>query len=241
LLFFRSPEDLNDKLEEHLQPFQRPIIVCDGIFPISGEMSPLPQYKEILDKYEDSIICVDDAHATGVIGEKGHGACEYFGIRKGKLISSGTLSKAMGGHGGIIFGTEELIIQLKRKSTLANACSSVPIPAAAANATALDILHHNPGMRKQLWDNVFYAKNRMREIGFDVNNTPVPIICLNMGRGMKAEQLQEYLFTKNIAVTYVPEGAYTSVPKGGAVRISIFSAHSREQIDHLVDEIKSAV
>jgi 8-amino-7-oxononanoate synthase len=237
----RNPADLNDKIKRHLKPSQRPMIVCDGVFPVSGELSPIPSYIEILEGIEGASFCVDDAHATGVIGEKGYGTYEYFGIKGKGFYASGTLSKALGGHGGIITGDENFIRKLKGKSTLANACSAVPIPVAAANATALDILYNNPGLRKQLWENVAYAKNKLRETGFNINNTPVPIICLNMEKGINAEKLQQELFKKDIAVTYVPEGAYTSVPKGGALRISIFSAHSREQIDRLIDEIKKAV
>ncbi|UCH94602.1 MAG: pyridoxal phosphate-dependent aminotransferase family protein [Candidatus Aminicenantes bacterium] len=239
----RSPGDLNQKLKQHLKPSQRPLILCDGIFPISGEISPLPGYHEVSAGIEGAVICVDDAHATGVIGEKGHGSFEYFGMKGERFYSSGTLSKALGGHGGIIFGDDEFIKKLKQKSTLVNACSNVPIPSAAATAKALEILYNNPGIRKTLWDNVAHAKNGLRNLGFDINDTPVPIICLYSKEKEKIDPkaLQLELFERNIAVTYVPYGGYTSVPRGGAVRISIFSTHTREQIDRLIAEIKRLV
>jgi len=237
----RNPEDLRQKIKQHLKPSQRPLVVCDGIFPISGEISPLPEYKEVLNGIEGAVFCVDDAHATGVIGEKGYGTFEYFGMKGKKLYSSGTFSKALGGHGGIIAGGEEYIMKLKKNSSLANACSTIPIPAAAATAKAIEILYKNPGMRKQLWSNVAYTKRGLRSIGFDINHTPVPIICLSTKGGIDAKTLQEKLFKKDIAVIYVPEGGYTSVPKGGALRISIFSTHTRDQIDRLLEEIKRII
>lgn len=241
--YFRhmDPESLRQTLKKQLKPGQRPMVVCDGIFPVSGELSPVHAYYELIKDIEGAGMCIDDAHATGVIGEKGHGSFDYFNITGEGLYSSGTLSKAIGGHGGIIAGSRDLILKLRKTSTMAFACSSVPIPAAAATAKALDILYHNPRLRKQLWQNVFYAKKGIRQMGFDVGGTPVPIICLNMPKGLDAQDLQETLFQKDIAVTYVPEGTYTSVPKGGAVRISIFSNHSREQIDHLIYEIGQAI
>jgi len=237
-----DPTDLKQKLKKHLKVSERPLILCDGIFPISGELSPLPDYYEISREFPGAIICVDDAHSTGVIGEKGHGSFEYFGIRDKRLYSCGTLSKALGGHGGIIFGNEEFIDNIKRKSTLANACSNVTIPAAAATAKALEILTENPGIRKKLWENVSHAKNGLRKLGFDINSSPVPIICLSdKKKKIDFKALQLRLFEKNIAVTFVPCGGYTSVPEGGAIRISIFSTHSREQIDHLIQEITSLI
>ena len=240
-----NPEDLRQKIRRNLKPPQRPLVICDGIFPISGEISPLPQYKEVLEEFEDAVLCVDDAHATGVIGEKGHGTFEYFGIEGKRRYSSGTSSKAIGGHGGIIAGDKELINKLKRKATLANACSPVTNPAAAATAKAFDILYNNPGLRKKLWQNVAYAKNGLRELGFEIDDTPVPIICIGShGRADKRgdfEALQQKLFERNIAVTYVPPGAYTSTPPSGAVRISVFATHTFEQIDYLTEEIKRLI
>ncbi len=237
-----EPGDLKLKLSQHLKPLQRPLVLCDGIFPISGKISPLPGYAEILKNIEGAMICVDDAHATGVIGEKGHGTFEYFGMEGGRNYSCGTLSKALGGHGGVICGDEKFINRLKKSSILANACSNVPIPAAAATAKALDILYHDPGIRKRLWDNVALAKNGLRNLGFDIDSSPVPIICLyDKAQKVDFKAIQLELFERNIAVTHVPAGAYTSVPEGGALRISIFSTHEPEQIHRLIDEIKKVV
>lgn len=240
---YMDVDDFKNKVRENIKPSQRPLLICDGIFPISGDISPIPEYKMVLDQYENPIICVDDAHATGVIGEKGKGTYEYFGVQGDRLYSSGTLSKALGGHGGLICGSKELINRLNEKSNIHHAGSPAPIPAAAATAKALEILIKNPGLRKQLWDNVSYAKQSFRELGFDMNDSPVPIICLHAKskKEINFESLQLELFEKELAVTYLPAGRYTSVPAGGAIRISIFSSHTREQIDRLVTTIKKLI
>ncbi len=238
-------DDLRQKIKKHLKPSHRPMVYCDGIFPVSGELSPIPDYVEVLKGIDGAMICLDDAHATGVIGKRGFGTFEYFGIEGEGLYASGVFSKALGGHGGVIVGEEDFILKLKKNSALANACSSTPIPAAAATAKALEILHNHPEMRDRLWQNTLHAKKGLRKIGFHINDTPVPIICLSAGTNSKnkidCEQLQKELFERNIAVTYVPGGTYTSVPKSGAIRISIFCTHSEEQIDHLIDQIKRLI
>ncbi|MCK5059204.1 MAG: pyridoxal phosphate-dependent aminotransferase family protein [Candidatus Aminicenantes bacterium] len=235
---YMDVEDFRKKVKENIRPSQRPLLICDGIFPISGDISPIPDYQQVLKEYDEAIICVDDAHATGVIGKKGRGTFEYLGIEGERLYSAGTLSKAIGGHGGIIAGSKELIETLNKNSNIHHACSQTPIPDAAAAAKALEMLYKNPGLRRQLWDNVSYAKKKLRSLGFNINDTPVPIICLRPDAGIDLEFIQSELFKRGLAVIYLPGGRYTSVPTGGALRISIFYSHTRKQIDRLVDTIK---
>lgn len=231
-------QDLRKKLKKHLRPSQRPLVICDGIFPVSGEISPIPEYLKVLEEFDEFYICVDDAHATGVIGEKGRGSFEYFGLKDERLYSSGTLSKALGGHGGIIAGDKEFIERLKEKSKIPYASSAPPTPAAAATAKAIEILSKNPGLRKKLWANVAHAKTGLRDLGFYIDDTPVPIICLHSKKDIDLEALQLNLLKKGIAVFYVPGKTYSSVPESGAIRIAIFSSHTKNQIGRLIKEIK---
>jgi len=238
----RDACDFKSQVSRHLKPTQRPLLISDGVFPISGEVAPIPEYVDVLRKYDEFTICVDDAHATGVIGEMGRGVFEYLGISGSRLFSSGTLSKALGGHGGIIAGNADLIKRLKSQSKIPFASSSPPTPAAAASAKALELLQETPELRKRLWDNTLYAKGRFRELGFDVNHTPVPIICLS-STNVDLKRLPRRLLDNGIAISryYAGGDAYSSVPAGGAVRIAIFSEHTKQQIDRLVEEIGALV
>jgi len=236
----RRAEDLSEKLKTELKPSQIPLVICDGIFPVSGEISPLRDYVQVLSSFERSLLCVDDAHATGVIGEKGQGSLEYLGLKGKNRYSSGTLSKALGGHGGIIAGDSALIDLLRDGSKIPYASSAVPVPAAAATAKALEILASRPEIRKRLWDNVAYAKASFRKLGFSLPESPVPILCLSAGN-VDLEAVQRGLFEKGIAVLYVPGGAYSSVPEEGAIRVAIFSSHTKEQIDRLILEVKRGI
>ncbi|MBN1854496.1 MAG: pyridoxal phosphate-dependent aminotransferase family protein [Pirellulales bacterium] len=234
----KDADDLKKQMALHLKPSQRPLLICDGIFPISGEISPVDDYLDVLAPYDAFTICVDDAHATGVIGEKGRGTYEYLGLTGPHLYSSGTLSKALGGYGGIIAGKTQWIERLKSNSIIPFAASPPPTPAAAASAKGLEILHANPQLRKKLWDNVHYVKGKLRALGLDMKDTPVPIICLSSAK-INIEQLPARLLDRGIAVSRFYSGgqSYSSVPKGGAVRIAIFSSHTTEQLDRLAFEI----
>lgn len=233
-------KDLQAKLNAHLKPGQTPLLITDGIFPASGVIAPLADYHTVLSHYENPLMCVDDAHAFGVIGEKGQGSLEYHQLQHPNYYASGTLSKAFGGHGGIICGSHDFIEQLKANTHFLYGASAVPIPIAAASAAGLDRLIEQPQLRQQLWKNALYAKQALRDIGFtDIPDTPVPIICLS-APGADLGAIQSTLFDQGIAVHHVPGGSYTSVPRSGAIRIAIFSSHTQDQIDRLVSAIDKA-
>jgi 8-amino-7-oxononanoate synthase len=232
--------DLRNKLKKKIQASQRPLVICDGVFPVSGEISPLPDYRDVLNDYDDALLCVDDAHATGVLGAHGRGTFEYFGMEGDDLYASHTLSKALGGHGGVIAGDEPFVQHLRGTAHVIRGASAVPTPAAAAAAKGLEMYMNNSGLRTGLWDNVAFAKRAFRKLGFHIPDTPVPIICLHL-EGVDLESLQHRLFECDIAVLYTPGGSYSSVPQNGAIRIAIFSTHTKEQIERLVGEIERLI
>ena len=93
-----SPERLEECiLYESLQN-ERPLVLSDAVFPISGEIAPLPQYLEIVKKYQ-GVVYLDEAHSVGVLGAHGRGITEYYEIDDDSCRTSGTLAKALGGYG----------------------------------------------------------------------------------------------------------------------------------------------
>jgi 8-amino-7-oxononanoate synthase len=214
-------------------------VMSDGVFPISGEIAPVPDYVEVLSAYEGAILCLDDAHATGVIGEKGQGTLEYYGVQGERRHTSHTLSKALGGHGGVIAGEASLIEKLARNSTVPGAASPASLPVAGAATCALKLVADDPGRRHQLWRNVRYARAALRQLGWPLDDTPVPIICLGTRPGLDLGRLQAELFARDICLSHVT--SYSSTPPGGALRIAIFATHTTEQIDRLVAELGQLV
>ena len=68
-----DPDDLAAQLHAQLRPGERPLVISDGVFPISGEIAPAPDYLAALAPYAGAILCLDDAHATGVLGARAGG------------------------------------------------------------------------------------------------------------------------------------------------------------------------
>src|SRR5262249_244660 len=182
-----DPADLAEKLRAHVTAGQRPLVMSDGVFPSLGHIAPLPESADALEASPGSVICRDDAHAGGAIGPQGRGTLDYFGLDAAraagpvKLYFSGTLSKALGGQGGIITGSRDWIQQLKASSHFYNGASQPAVPVAAASAKALEIARDQPELRDQLAANVRHAKSGLRRMGLEVDDTPVPIIPLVIG------------------------------------------------------------
>jgi 8-amino-7-oxononanoate synthase len=220
-----------------LKPGERPLVISDGVFPISGEVAPVPDYVQALAPFDGAILCLDDAHATGVIGEKGQGTLEYYGLQGQGRYTTYTLSKALAGHGGVIAGDATLIEKLVRNSTVPGATSPSPLPAAGASACALELVRSSPELGHRLWMNVRRAKEGLRDLGWPLADTPVPILCLGTRPGLDLARLQSELFARDICVAHVTR--YSSTPPGGALRIAIFATHTPEQIDRLLFELGS--
>jgi len=232
-------EDLAAWCRAKLKPGERPLVISDGVFPISGEVAPVPDYVQALEPFDGAILCLDDAHATGVIGEKGQGTLEYYGLQGPGRYTTYTLSKALAGHGGIIAGDAALIEKLARNSTVPGATSPSPLPAAAASARAMDLVRSNPDLGHKLWTNVRRAKEGLRDLGWPLADTPVPILCLGTRPGLDLARLQSELFARDICVAHSTR--YSSTPPGGALRVAIFATHTDEQIDRLLFELGSLI
>jgi glycine C-acetyltransferase/8-amino-7-oxononanoate synthase len=227
--------DLVEKIRAELQAGERPLVLSDGLFPISGEIAPADALLAVVEAY-DGLLALDDAHAAGVLGRQGRGTLEFWQVNSPRCYSSKTLSKALGGYGGVVTGTAGQIDELERLSHVYTAASPPPLPAAAASAAALRIAEQEPERRERLWANVRQARAGLRELAWpELIESPAPILCLGTKPGLDLARIKDALFERGICVAHVKN--YSSTPVGGALRVAIFSEHSQEQIARLVAEM----
>lgn len=233
-----DPAGLQTLLERELQPSERPLVISDGVFPISGEIAPLPGLWQVVAPFQGWLV-LDDAHAAGVLGPHGRGAAEFHGMQHERLVASATLSKGLGGYGGVVPGSSDLLARLDRSSRVYVAASPPPLVVAAAAAQALSIARQQPELREKLWGNVRLARSGMQKLGWPLTETPVPILCLGTRPGVDLGQIKNRLFERDICIAHVRN--YSSTPPGGALRIAISAAHTHEQIERLLFEIANAL
>lgn len=239
-----AADDLASNLASRLQAGQRPLVISDGVFPISGEIAPVPAYGAVLSAYDGALLCLDDAHASGVLGAHGRGVVEFWADQAElagsvTIYTSHTLSKALAGFGGIVGGDAAQMAQIKAHAPAFVAASPPPLPAAATSAAALDLARGQPELRARLHANVALARRELRRLGWPLDDTPVPILCLAARPGVDLARVQAELFARDICVAHVT--SYSSTPAGGALRIAIFATHTTEQIERLAAEMERLV
>jgi 8-amino-7-oxononanoate synthase len=249
----RDAADLADNMRKHLRPGGRPLVMTDGVFSVRGTIAPLADYWAAFAQYPGSGLLVDDAHGVGVLGHRGRGTMEHFGMFdamfKGSINSNrspgiaghtaflcATLSKALGGFGGIIPGSEEFIERVRKASHWYDGATSPPAPVTAAGARALELIQADSELRTRLWANVRLLKDGLRGLGLDVDDTPVPIICLVVGDAENMRRIQQELMRRGIAIAYI--GAYSGLAEAGGLRIAAFATHTEPMIRQLLDELR---
>ncbi len=236
-----DPDDLARRLVFGVRNGKRPLVVTDGVFPSTGSLAPLPAYVAALARYPGGLLCIDDAHALGVIGETGRGSAEYHHIDTAGVYVCGTLSKAFGGAGGIVPGSQALIERARRTSRVSLGASLPSVPDAAASAAGLRILSRHPEMRQVLWTNVRLVRDGLRALGFDLADTPIPIVSLRGRPSINLLLVQQALARQDILVHHSPPRSYSDSPEVETLRVAVFSTHTPEQIVRLIEAVRRSV
>ncbi|KAH3882597.1 2-amino-3-ketobutyrate coenzyme A ligase, mitochondrial-like [Dreissena polymorpha] len=231
-------------LEEQLQDAQacrHRLIATDGVFSMDGKVTPLKKICELADKY-NSMVFIDECHATGFFGETGRGTEEYFklgGDKRGADIITSTLGKAVGGaSGGYTCGPKELVTLLRQRSRPYLFSNSLPPPVVACASKALDIIMASPDLPGKVHSNTVRFRSKMQDAGFNVVGDPDHPICpVMLGDAKLASTFSNEMLAKGI---YVIGFSYPVVPKGQArIRVQISAAHSTQDIDRAVDAFVS--
>jgi glycine C-acetyltransferase len=209
-----------------------PIIVSDGVFSMEGTIAPLPDLTFLAEKY-GAILYIDDAHATGILGENGGGTSEHFGCYSPAIMQMGTLSKALGAIGGFVALEREMADVLRLTSSAYGFTCPPPPDQANALLAALDVLQEEPQRRARLWNNQRYFVERMRPLGYRMTATETPIVPVLIGDAARCQRFSVALRGEGIHVDAIQ---FPAVPVGQArLRFMLNAAHTRAQIDHVVD------
>src|ERR1700720_4200895 len=211
------------------------IIVTDGVFSQDGDIAPIPDLLRLAERW-DSMLYVDDAHGTGVLGASGGGVLDHFSATSERLIYMATLSKAYGSIGGYV-ASHALITEILRMSCPAYGfTATLPPDQAMVISTAIDVVRDEPERRQRLWDNQRYFVKRMADLSFRLVSTETPIVPIWLGDEDRTQQLPLAIRAEGVHVDSI---RFPAVPiKSARLRIQLNAGHRREHIDHLVDVLK---
>jgi len=228
-------EDLEKVLKENVHKFNNCLIITDGVFSMDGDIAKLPRIVELAEEYE-CMTYIDDAHASGVLGESGRGTVDHFGLHGRVDFTIGTLSKAIGVMGGYVAGKRVLIDWLKHRGRPFLFSTAHPPAVVGAVIEAVRMLMESTEYTDRLWDNAKYFKTKLENLGYNTGKSETPITPVIIGEEARAMKFSDRLFQEGVFAQGI---AFPTVPKGTArVRTIVTAGHTKEQLDRAVGIFK---
>ena len=166
----------------------KPIVLSDGMFSHDGGIAPVRDYLKILPP--GGTLLLDDAHGAGTLGKTGRGTPEISGVSTRHIIQTITLSKAFGVYGGAVLGPRKLREAIIAKSRIFVGNTPLPLPLANAALKSIAILKSDRRLRSRLNANVAYVKGELSRHGYEIKDTPSPIIPLILGKPRRSQPIE---------------------------------------------------
>jgi 8-amino-7-oxononanoate synthase len=224
---------LDRLLQERRRDYERVLIVVEGIYSMDGDFPDLPAFIEVRNRHK-VFLMVDEAHSLGVMGKRGFGIREHFGLKGEDVdIWMGTLSKALASCGGYITGSEALMFSLRYGAAgFMFSVGQSPADAAAAVA-ALGVMQAEPERVQRLRQRGKLFLEVARQHGLPTGSAQgysvVPVI---VGDSMHCIRLTQALFRRGIHVQPILHPAVDE--HEARLRLFLTCTHSEEQIRHSV-------
>jgi glycine C-acetyltransferase len=222
---------LEEKLQEHQDKRFR-LVITDGVFSMDGDIAKLDQIVALAEKY-NTMVFVDDSHASGFIGKTGRGTHEHCGVMGKMDIITTTLGKALGGaSGGCVSGRRE-IVELCRQRARPYLFSNTVAPVIVSGAIkVLELISKTTERRDTLEQNTIYWRKHLTDAGFDIKAGESPIVPVMLYNAKLAQDVARDLFAEGI---YVVGFFFPVVAKGQArIRTQLSAAHKKEHLDKAI-------
>jgi 8-amino-7-oxononanoate synthase len=241
-----------DLLEKRLKVAQEDgggiLVVVDGVYSMEGDVAPLPEIVELCRRHGARLM-VDEAHGFGVLGERGAGACELFGVEHEVDLRMATFSKSLASCGGVIAGSAE-VIEFLRIAARPFIFTASGVPAAVgATLAAVRICRSDEGRElfAKVLDNAAYLRRGLAELGFwvlppahvaDGTEIVTPVVPVVVGDDWKAVFLWKALYEAGV---FVNVAIHPAVPPAGALlRTSVMATHDTTVLDEALEIFRAA-
>jgi 8-amino-7-oxononanoate synthase len=241
-----------DKLEKMLERAAEDgggvLVVVDGVFSMEGDLCELPAIVELCERFGARLM-VDEAHAVGVLGTRGAGTAELFGLEDRVDLRMGTFSKSLASCGGFIAGPADVVEYLRIASRpFIFTASAVPAAIGAALAALRIIRSEGPQLMERLLDNARYLRRGLRDLGLrvvepgtlaDGSEATTPVVPVVVGEDWQAVLLWKALFAAGV---YTNVAIHPAVPPAGALlRTSLMATHERSHLDRALETIGEVI
>ncbi len=215
------------------------LIITESVFSMDGDCAPLSCLVELKEKHKAWLL-VDEAHATGLYGEKRRGMVEKFGLDDHVEIQMGTMGKAIGSAGGYICGSRALIdLMVHRLRPFMFSTAPVPAQVAAARA-GIELVQSDDGLERcaKLWGLAGRLTDGLIRRGWELPAVTGAILPIKIGEEKATVAVSKRLLEAGILV---PAIRYPTVARDKArLRLTVSAAHEPEDIDQLLEALGDA-
>ncbi len=229
-----------DELQRRLMACHtKAMIVSDGVFSMDGDLAPLPMLAELANRFQAGLF-VDDAHGFGVLGQRGAGIVEHFGLSQQDVpILMGTLGKAFGSFGAFVAGSEELIEMLIQKARTYIFTTALPSAIVEASRVSLQLLQTESWRRDKLQNLILRFRRGALQQGLQLLDTFTAIQPIIIGESRQTVAVSNCLLDQGFWVSAIRP---PTVPVGTArLRVTFSANHEDWHIDALLEALGKAL
>jgi glycine C-acetyltransferase len=228
---FRTfPHNDMEKLEKVLKSTQGKgrLVIVEGVYSMDGDLSCLDKITALTEEYRARLM-VDEAHATGVLGETGRGCIEHFHLEGRVDIVMGTFSKSLAAMGGFICSKKEVINYIRFYARAYFFSASLSPVIVACVSKALDLIQNETDLRKKLWQNINYMKENLKSIGFNLCDSHSAIIPIVIRDEVKLRKIVRDIHERGVFLNAV---FFPAVPRDSSrIRLSIMASLTKKDLD----------
>jgi glycine C-acetyltransferase/8-amino-7-oxononanoate synthase len=205
----------------------RRLIVTDSVFSMDGDVAPLAEIVRLARKY-DARVVVDEAHATGALGEGGRGAVARAGLQGEVDVLVGTLGKALGSYGAYVCASAEMTEYLLNTTRPLIFSTAPPPPSVAGALAALELLEADPTIVARLHEAAQTLRTALAKESFTVQAGNMHIVPLIVGDSEQAVRLCEAALERGVFAQAIRP---PTVPDGTArLRLAAMASHTAEEL-----------
>ena len=201
---------------------------------MDGNLSKLKEIASLCDYYGATLV-VDDAHGTGIIGKNGRGTAEHFGVEHNVPITMGTFSKVFAVTGGFVIAKREIIQYMRYFARSYMFSAHLPPPIVAAILAGIEVIENEPQLRKNLFTNVNFLKNNLRDIGYNIESESA-ILPIFIPAKNDIREINKFLNNNQIFINSIE---YPAVAKNKQrLRLSMMATHTTAELTKAINIFK---
>jgi 8-amino-7-oxononanoate synthase len=215
----------------------RPLHLVDGVDVVAGSPAPLRALERIVERADGRLV-VDDAHGVGVLGRQGRGTADARGARGPRVHVAGSLSKALGAHGGFVVGTRATCDAVRARFTGYAGGTPIPPSTAAAATAAVRLASTDETLRRRLRANAALLRKRFLSMRLPPPRPGLPWFAVS---GRPARELKSAEIVLRRAGFLVPYLRYFGAPPEGFLKIALTAAHDADHVEALAEALVAQI